>query len=118
MVWRNAVDIQGKNLRADSWMGEYFCQFESKSKVVNFVKIAIKNGHLLQTKKQMSWRFHPRDVDVKNTKRHTDDDEHKDINTLAVAVGEVKEESQNNERSTNLKKTIKNKLTKLGRCDR
>ena len=42
MVWRNAVDIQGKNLRADSWMGKYFCQFESKSKVVNFVKIAIK----------------------------------------------------------------------------
>ena len=66
-----------------------------------------ENGHLLQTKKQMSWRFHPRDVDVKNTKRHTDDDEHKDINTLAVAVGEVKEESQNNERSTNLKKTSK-----------
>ena len=114
MVWRNAVDIQGKNLRADSWMGEYFCQFESKSKVVNFVKIAIKNGHLLQTKKQMSWRFHPREVDIKNT----DDDENKDINTLAVAAGEVKEESQNNERSTNLKKTIKNKLTKLGRCDR
>ena len=67
----------------------------------------IKNGHLLQTKKQMSWRFHPRDVDVKNRKRHTDDDEHKDVNTLAVAVGEVKEESQNNERSTNLKKTSK-----------
>ena len=72
----------------------------------------------MQTKKQMSWRFHPREVDIKNTKRHTDDDEHKDINTLAVAAGEVKEESQNNERSTNLKKTIKNKLTKLGRCDR
>ena len=57
-------------------------------------------------------------MDIKNTKRHTDDDEHNDINTLAVVAGEVKEESQNNERSTNLKKTIKNKLTKLGRCDR
>ena len=46
MVWRNAVDIQGKNLRADSWMREYFCQFESKSKAVNFVKIAI-NANIL-----------------------------------------------------------------------